>query len=101
VCTCVTCRVPQEDASSFYPRQDALPPYIVVQKDNEPQGVYLSFRRYEAILERLNKLENLELAQIAVARKQEIDRGEMGTTSFDDMIAEFAPELQARERADA
>jgi prevent-host-death family protein len=69
---------------------------IVVQKDNEPQGVYLSYRRYEAILQRLDKLENLELAAIAVARKEAIDRGEMGTTSLADMIAEFAPELQER-----
>jgi prevent-host-death family protein len=71
---------------------------VIVQKDNEPQGVYLSYRRYELILERLNKLENLELAQIAVARKNAIDRGEMGTTSLEDMIADFAPELQSREQ---
>jgi prevent-host-death family protein len=53
---------------------------VVVQKDNEPQGVYLSYRRYEAMLERLSKLESLELAQIAVGRKKAVDRGEMGTT---------------------
>ncbi len=74
---------------------------VVVQKDNEPQGVYLSYRRYEAIMARLNKLESLELAQVAVARKEAIDRGEMGTTSLDDMIAEFAPELLPRERTGA
>lgn len=67
---------------------------IVVQRDNEPQGVYLSYRRYEAIMARLNRLESLELAQIAVTRKQAIDQGEMGTTSLEDMIAEFAPEMQ-------
>lgn len=70
---------------------------VVVQKDNEPQGVYLSYRRYESILARLDRLESLELAQIAVARKEAIDRGEMGTTSLADMIAEFAPELGGRE----
>jgi prevent-host-death family protein len=74
---------------------------VVVQKDNEPQGVYLSYRRYEAILARLNKLENLEMAQIAVARKQAIDQGEMETTSLEDMIAEFAPELQDVESSGA
>jgi PHD/YefM family antitoxin component YafN of YafNO toxin-antitoxin module len=74
---------------------------VVVQKDNEPQGVYLSYRRYESMLERLNRLENLELAQIAVARKEAIDRGEMGTTSLADMIAEFAPELSAQGLAGA
>jgi prevent-host-death family protein len=74
---------------------------VVVQKDNEPQGVYLSYRRYEAILDRLNKLENLELAQIAVARKEAVDSGEMGTTSLEDMMAEFAPELLAREQSDS
>lgn len=74
---------------------------VVVQKDNEPQGVYLSYRRYEVILERLNKLENLELAQVAVARKEAVDSGEMGTTSLEDMIAEFAPELQSPEQAGA
>lgn len=73
---------------------------VVVQKDNEPQGVYLSYRKYEMILERLNKLENLELAQVAVARKGAVDSGEMGTTSLEDMIAEFAPELQSSEHAD-
>lgn len=66
---------------------------VVVEKDNEPQGVYLSYRRYKAMMARIDKLENLELAQIAVARKEAIDRGEMGTTSLADMIAEFAPEL--------
>lgn len=70
---------------------------VVVQKDNEPQGVYLSYRRYEAILERLNTLESLELAAIAVARKEAVDRGDMGTTSLEDMISEFAPELQEHE----
>lgn len=74
---------------------------VVVQKDNEPQGVYLSYRRYEVILERLNKLENLELAQVAVARKEAVDSGEMGTTSLEDMVAEFAPELQSPEQAGA
>jgi prevent-host-death family protein len=74
---------------------------VIVQKDNEPQGVYLSYRRYEVILERLNKLENLELAQVAVARKEAVDSGEMGTTSLEDMIAEFAPELQSPEQAGA
>ena len=73
---------------------------VVVQKDNQPQGVYLSFRRYESILARLERLENLELAQVAIARKEAVDRGEMGTTSLDDMIAEFAPEL-AREPSGA
>lgn len=70
---------------------------VVVQKDNEPQGVYLSYRRYEAILDRLNTLENFELAAIAMARKEAVDRGDMGTTSLEDMIAEFAPELQQHE----
>jgi prevent-host-death family protein len=74
---------------------------VVVQKDNEPQGVYLSYRRYQSILARLSLLENLELAQIAVARKNAVDRGEMGTTSLADMIAEFAPELAAEEAAGA
>jgi prevent-host-death family protein len=74
---------------------------VVVQKDNEPQGVYLSYRRYQAILERLDKLESLELAEIAVARKEAVDRGEMGTTSLEDMIAEFAPELRSRGRTGA
>lgn len=73
---------------------------VVVQKDNEPQGVYLSYSRYEAIVERLNRLENLELAQVAVSRKEAIDSGEIGTTSLADMIAEFAPQLEAREPAD-
>lgn len=70
---------------------------VVVQKDNEPQGVYLSYRHYEGMLERLSKLESLELAQVAMARKEAVDRGEMGTTTLEDMIAEFAPELQTRD----
>lgn len=67
---------------------------VVIQKDNEPQGVYVSFRRYQAITARLDKLESLELAEVARARKAAIDSGEMGTTSLQDMISEFAPELQ-------
>ncbi len=74
---------------------------VVVQKDNEPQGVYLSYRRYESMMAGLKRLENLELAQIAVARKEAIDRGDVGTTSLDDMIAEFAPELRSRDLAGA
>jgi prevent-host-death family protein len=74
---------------------------VVVQKDNEPQGVYLSYRRYQSILARLDLLENLELAHIAVTRKEAVDRGEMGTVSLADMIAEFAPELAVGEAAGA
>ena len=66
---------------------------IVVQKDNEPQGVLLSYRRYQSMLERLNRLENYELAQVAVRRKAAIDRGETRTVSLEEMIEEFAPEL--------
>lgn len=65
----------------------------MVQRDYEPHGFYLSYRRYESMLDKLNRLESLELALIAVPRKAAVDRGEMGTTSLADMIAEFAPEL--------
>lgn len=41
--------------------------------------------------------EAVDFAQIALARKEAIERGEMGTTSLEDMIAEFAPELMPRE----
>ena len=74
---------------------------VVVQKDNHPQGVYLSFKKYQHILSRLDKLESLELAEVAIARKGAIDRGEMGTTSLDEMIAEFAPELRRKKPAGA
>lgn len=70
---------------------------IVVQRDNEPHGVYLSYRHYESMLGRLNRLENWELASVAVPRHEAIARGEMGTTSLADMIAEFAPELREQE----
>ncbi|MDP2957968.1 MAG: type II toxin-antitoxin system Phd/YefM family antitoxin [Longimicrobiales bacterium] len=66
---------------------------VVVQKDNRPQGVYLSFRTYEQILTRLDKLESLELAEVAVARKTAVDRGEMGTVSLDEVGAEFGVDL--------
>jgi PHD/YefM family antitoxin component YafN of YafNO toxin-antitoxin module len=76
---------------------------VLVQKDNEPRGVYMSFGRYERMLRRLDRLESLEIAEIAVARKAAVDNGAMGTTSLDDMIAEFAPELRraAGEKAGA
>jgi hypothetical protein len=54
----------------------------------------MSFRRYERLLQRLDRLESLETAEIAIARKVAVDSGAMGTTSLDDMIAEFAPELR-------
>lgn len=73
---------------------------VIVQKDNQPQGVYLSYRKYTRMLERLDRLESLELAEVATARKAAVDRGEMDTTSLEDMIAEFAPELHAAEPAD-
>ena len=73
---------------------------VLIQKDNEPRGVYLSFERYERILRRLDLLENLELADIAVARKAAVDRGEMGTTSLEEMIAEFAPDLRRSDGGD-
>lgn len=68
---------------------------VLIQKDNEPCGVYLSFDRYKRILHLLDRLESFELAEIALVRKAAIDRGEMGTASLEEMIAEFAPELRA------
>lgn len=38
--------------------------------------------------------EAVDLAPIALTRKEAVERGEMGTTSLEDMIAEFAPELK-------
>lgn len=67
---------------------------VVVQRDNEPHGVYLSYRHYESMLEKINRLENWELASVAVPRHEAIARREMGTTSLADMIAEFVPELR-------
>lgn len=66
---------------------------VVVQKDNTPRGVYLSFPSYERMIKLLERLDDLEVADIAVKRKAAIERGEMGTISLDDMIAEFSPEL--------
>lgn len=68
---------------------------VVVQKDNRPQGVYLSFRTYEQILSRLDKLENLELAELAVARKAAVDRGEMATASLEEVGTEFGLDLSS------
>lgn len=70
---------------------------VVVQRDGEPHGVYMSYRQYEAMLAMVNRLESLELALVAVPRREAIARGEMGTTSLTDMIAEFAPEQRGAE----
>ena len=43
-------------------------------------------------------IESWEVVKVALARKAAIDRGEMGTTSLDVMIAEFAPELRRAHR---
>ncbi|HEX8674302.1 MAG TPA: type II toxin-antitoxin system Phd/YefM family antitoxin [Longimicrobium sp.] len=67
---------------------------VVVQRDNEPHGVYLSYRQYESMLEMIDRLENWELASVAVSRPEAVARGEMETTSLADVIAEFAPELR-------
>ena len=67
---------------------------VVVQEDGEPHGVYLSYRRYESILEMIDRLENLELARVTITRHEAVARGEMATTSLAEMIAEFAPELR-------
>ena len=65
-----------------------------MQKDNEPWGVYMSYVKNERLLQRLDRLEVLEFAELAIARKAAVDRGAMGTTSLGEMIAEFAPELR-------
>jgi PHD/YefM family antitoxin component YafN of YafNO toxin-antitoxin module len=70
---------------------------VVVQSDGEPHGVYMSYRQYESMLAMVNRLENLELALVAVPRRAAVARGEMGTTSLADVIAEFAPELRDAE----
>ncbi len=67
---------------------------VVVQKGNEPHGVYLSYRHYESMLEKIDRLDNWELALVALPRNEAVARGEMGTTSLADMIREFAPELR-------
>jgi prevent-host-death family protein len=70
---------------------------VVVQGDGEPHGVYMSYRRYESMLAMVNRLENLELVLVAGPRHEGIARGEMGTMSLADVIAEFAPELREAE----
>jgi prevent-host-death family protein len=70
---------------------------VVVQGDGEPHGVYMSYRRYESMLAMVNRLENLELVLVAGPRHEAIARGEMGTMSLADVIAEFAPELREAE----
>lgn len=66
---------------------------VVVQKDNRPQGVYLSFRTYQQILSRLDRLERLALAELAVERKAAVDRGEMGTIPLEELGAEFGVDV--------
>jgi len=67
---------------------------VVVQSDNEPHGVYLSYRHYELMLGKFAQLENCELALVALPRHDAVARGEMGTTSLAGMISEFAPGLR-------
>ncbi|HEX8212360.1 MAG TPA: type II toxin-antitoxin system Phd/YefM family antitoxin [Longimicrobium sp.] len=68
---------------------------VVVQVDNEPRGVYLSYRQYESMLDTIDQLENWELALAALPRHEAVARGEVGTTSLGDVIAELAPELRS------
>lgn len=70
---------------------------VVVQRNGEPHGVYMSYRQYESMLAMVNRLENVELWLVAGPRREAIARGEMGTTSLVDVIAEFAPELREAE----
>jgi prevent-host-death family protein len=67
---------------------------VLVQEDNEPRGVYLSYRHYQSMLAQIDRLENWELALVALPRHEAVTRGEMGTTSLADILAEFAPELR-------
>jgi prevent-host-death family protein len=69
---------------------------VVVQKDNEPQGVYLSFAHYQELVRRLERLEDLELLEVAVSRMQAIERGEEETVPLEEVVAEFAPHLAER-----
>ncbi len=64
---------------------------VVVQKDNEPQGVYLGFAHYQELVRRLDRLDDLELLEIAVSRMNAIERGEEETVSMEEILAEFAP----------
>jgi hypothetical protein len=67
---------------------------VVVQENNEPRGVNLSYRHYESLLAKIDRLESCEFAGVAIPRRAEVATGEKGTTSLADMIAEFAPELR-------
>jgi len=66
---------------------------VVVQRDNKPHGVYLSYREYQAMLEQISRLENCELALVALPRHAAVARGDLATTSLAEMISRFAPEL--------
>jgi prevent-host-death family protein len=74
---------------------------VVVQRDNEPQGVYLSFSHYQELVRRLERLEDLELLELAVSRMEAIERGEEETVSLDEVLAEFAPHLLAERQGRA
>ena len=67
---------------------------VVVQQDNKPRGVYLSYRNYLSMCGEIERLEIWELALVARQRRETVARGEMGTTSLAEMIAEFAPDLR-------
>lgn len=66
---------------------------VVIQKDGKPRGVYLSYGRYQHMLGRLEELENLELAALAVPRKEAVDRGESQTIPLNEVLARYAPDL--------
>lgn len=66
---------------------------VIVQRGEEPIAVCMSFSRYQDFLARIDRLESLELAAVAIERKLRLDEGGGEPIPLAEMLRRHAPEL--------
>lgn len=66
---------------------------VVLQRNTEPVGVFLGYREYSELLERVDVLEERELATLVQQRRQDVVSGEEELIPIDDFIDELDTEV--------
>lgn len=62
---------------------------VVIQKNRDAVGILIGYEHYSRMMDMMAKLEDLEMALLAIKREEAILRGDDELHDLDDVLAEF------------